>query len=279
MRLDAHLHIWSLARGDYDWLDPESGVLYRDFTAVDAAAVLASRGIDGAILVQAAPTVAETDFLIETAEREPWAKAVVGWADLADPDAVRAMAARPMLRGLRPMLQDMAQRDWILEPSLEAGLAVMAEDGIVFEALIRPDQLPAISTLADRHPGLTIVIDHAAKPAIGTVGAASWEHAIAEAARRPNVHVKLSGLLTEALPGADDDMVAPYAAHLLERFGAARILWGSDWPVLTTASDYTAWLAMAERLTRSLSSADHDAIFGGNAARLYRIDCRTTSPE
>lgn len=272
MRIDTHVHFWSLARGDYGWLTPDAGALYRDFGADDVLPDLVTHAVDAAILVQAAPTDAETDFLLRTAARTQWIKGVVGSADLASADAVRALARRPLLVGLRPMLQDMPQRDWILGAELTAGLRCMAETRLVFDALIRSDQVKAIVQLAIRHPDLTIVIDHAAKPAIVDRQAfGPWAAAMAVAARQNNVHVKVSGLLTEAPQNATVAQLRPYVDHLVAHFGPYRMLWGSDWPVLTAVSDYASWWALSEELVSGMSELARQAVFGGNAARLYGI--------
>jgi len=273
MRIDAHHHVWTLARGDYAWLTPNAGPLYRDHEAAELRPLLAEARIDATILVQAAETDAETQHMLDCARRYDWIAGVVGWTDCAAPDSparIAALAAEPKLVGLRPMLQDMAERDWILRPDVTRGVVALAETGLVFDALIRPDQIPVIAHLADRHPDLVIVIDHAAKPAIGG-DISHWAASMRDLARRGNVHVKFSGLLTEAPAGADADILRPVADTLLAAFGAQRLLWGSDWPVLTLAADYARWLVTSDMLLSSLDNAAKAAVFGGNAASLYGI--------
>ncbi|KQM62740.1 amidohydrolase [Sphingomonas sp. Leaf17] len=272
MRIDAHHHLWDPGRGDYGWLTPVMGGLYRTFSADDLSPLLAAAGIDGTLLVQAAPTEAETDWLLDIARATPWIAGVVGWLDLEAADITGRIAARaadPLFVGVRPMLQDLAQRDWILRAGLTPALAALAAHGLVFDALIAVDQIDVVVTLAARHPDLTIVIDHAAKPLIGdAAGWSPWADGMDRLAARPNVACKLSGLLTEAPAGADTEMLHPYAAHLLAAFGADRLVWGSDWPVLTTTASYADWWRIAAAL---IPAADHQAVFGGNAVRLYRL--------
>ena len=272
MRIDAHHHLWDPARGDYGWLTVDMGPLYRAFSAEDLAPLLAEAGIDGALLVQAAPTEAETDWLLAIARETPWVLGVVGWIDLDAADAparIAARAADPLFVGVRPMLQDIAQRDWILGPTRTPALAALAEHHLVFDALIAVDQIDAIATLATRHPDLSIIVDHAAKPRIGdSAGWSRWADGMTRLAAHPGVACKLSGLLTEAPAGADVNMLRPYAAHLLAAYGPDRLVWGSDWPVLTVAADYAEWLAITAEM---IPSAHHAAVFGNNAARLYRL--------
>lgn len=273
MRIDAHQHFWSTARRDYGWLSPDDAHLYRDFGPGDLRPLMDGAGIDATILVQAAPTEAETAYLLDIADRHDWIGGVVGWTDLASPHALRRIAAladRPKLVGVRPMLQDMLDPAWINRPPARPGLHALATYGLVLDALVRPHQIYGITAVARAFPSLTIVIDHGAKPAIGADDPAQWLSDMRAAAAHPNVHVKLSGLLTEAPPGAGAEALRPYVEPLLEAFGTERMLWGSDWPVLTLAADYAHWCSITGELLAGLDPQSRSAILGGNAARIYR---------
>lgn len=271
MRIDSHLHLWSPARGDYGWLTPDLPIC-REITLDEASRT--ATGIDAVILVQAAPTEAETRFLLGIAARAGgFVRAVVGWADLAAADAparIAALACEPRLAGLRPMLQDIADPDWILRPEIEPALAAMERAGLVLDLLVRPAHLPRCRELARRHPGLAMVLDHAAKPAIAQRGHAAWAEALHRLAADTAIACKLSGLITEAAPGAGFEALAPYVRTVFDAFGPNRILWGSDWPVLTLAASYDGWRGAAEALTGMMAPDAVDAVFGGNAARIYR---------
>jgi L-fuconolactonase len=225
--------------------------------------------------VQAAPTFQETDYLLELARDTPWILGVVGWIDLAAPDApqrIRMRAINPLFVGVRPMLQDLAERDWILGPALGPGIEALQEAGLTFDALVHADQLTVIATLADRHPELLIVLDHAGKPPFAISSAlASWRKEIRNLSMRPNVSCKLSGLFTELDSAGADEMVNPCIDLLIDLFGPARLLWGSDWPVATTAIDYADWLGRCRSRIECRSPHHHSAIFHGNARRLYRL--------
>jgi len=161
-RVDAHQHFWRLARGDYGWLTPEKGPIYRDFGAADLTPLLARAGIDATVLVQAAPTVDETRFLLDLARTTPVVAGVVGWAPLDAPDApdvVAALAREPALKGLRPMIHDIPDVDWMLGPEVARGLRAIAAADLTFDALVRPPHLPNLRRLLDRHPELRVVID------------------------------------------------------------------------------------------------------------------------
>ena len=266
-RIDAHQHFWRMARGDYAWLTPALGAIYRDFTPDDLAPHLVAHGIAASILVQAAPTQEETVFLLDLAEKTPFVAGVVGWTEFTAPDAVAAiaaLAAHPHLVGLRPMVHDIADDDW-LAPAFEAMIA----HHLVFDALLKPRHLRRLMTMLERHPQLRVVIDHAAKPAIGGSGDAAWRDDIAAVAQFPNVACKLSGLVTEAPANWTVDDLSPYAEHLLSCFGAERLIWGSDWPVLNLAADYDRWISTSAQLIAGLDATAQSRVFGGNAAGMY----------
>lgn len=274
MRIDAHQHYWAISRGDYGWMGPAVAPIARDFAPADLAPHLAAGGIDATVLVQAADTVAETEYMLALADAEPTIAAVVGWVDLeaADaPDTLARLARHPKLRGIRPMLQDIADTFWILRPAVLETLARLPDLGLSFDALIQPRHLPVIAALADRLPELAIVVDHGAKPFIASGALEPWAADMAALARREHVCCKLSGLVTEAGDDWSAARLAPYVHTLLEAFGPDRLMFGSDWPVVNLAGGYDAWLATAEALTAGLSGAEKAAVFGGTAARFYRV--------
>jgi L-fuconolactonase len=272
MRIDAHQHFWRLARGDYGWLTPALAPIYRDFLPADLAPLLAATGIEQTILVQAAPTPAETDFLLALAEQTPWVAGVVGWVDMADSraaDRIAALAENPLLVGLRPMVQDIADDDWLARAELAPAFHALIAHDLVFDALVLPRHLARLKTVLDRHPRLAVVVDHAAKPDIAHRRYGSWRAELAAVAAHPTTTCKLSGLVTEAGSGWSVAALRPVADHVLECFGPARVLWGSDWPVVTLAAGYRSWFDAAGELTTHLDAARRAAVFGGNARRVY----------
>jgi L-fuconolactonase len=273
--IDAHQHFWRIDRGDYGWLAPALAI-YRDFMPDDLAPLLVRHGITGTILVQAAPTVAETRFLLDIARATPFVRGVVGWIDFeaADAaDAIAALAADPLLVGLRPMVQDIADDDWLLRSSLKPALTAMARHGLVFDALVLPRHLRRLQTLIARHPDLAVVIDHGAKPSIRENLREnlheSWASDLAAIAAAPGVTCKLSGLVTEAAPDWQVSDIRPYAQHILATFGPQRVLFGSDWPVVNLAGGYDRWREAACDLIRDCPASDRAAILGETARRVY----------
>ena len=270
--IDAHQHFWRLDRGDYGWLGPALAPIYRDFSPDDLAPLLAPHGIARTILVQAAPTVAETRFLLDVAARTPFVAGVVGWADFSAPDAaatIADLAREARLVGLRPMVQDIADDDWLVRPGLAPAFRALAAHGLVFDALVLARHLPRLLVVAERHPDLAIVIDHLAKPEIRARRLDPWRAGMAALAARPNVFCKLSGLVTEAKPGWTGADLRPYVAHVLAAFGPERLMWGSDWPVVDLAGGYDSWRAASLALLDGLSAAEREAVLGGTAARVY----------
>lgn len=278
MLIDAHQHFWKLADRTGHWPPAALAAIYRDFGPADLQPELERCRVAGTVLVQSLPTIADTHYLLEMAQRSPFVLGVVGWMDLLAADApaqIAALARHPKLKGLRPMLQDLPDTQWIANPALDPALHAMQTQGLVFDALVLPRHLPALQTMAQRHPSLSIVIDHAAKPEIALERLEPWRAYIETLASLPQVHCKLSGLLTEAGACPTAQALGPYVDHVLEVFGARRLIWGSDWPVLQLVADYPGWLAMARALCRAhpgIDDAGIAAIFGGNARRLYHLD-------
>ena len=275
MRIDAHQHFWQLAARAGSWPPPSLAAIYRDFAPAHLAPLLAAHGIAGTVLVQSLPSVADTDYLLTLAAKTSFIRAVVGWTDLLAPDAaaeIARLASYGKLKGLRPMLQDIDDDQWIANPALAPALDAMVEHGLRLDALVLPRHLPALLHCARDYPLLPIVIDHAAKPPIADAAFGNWREDMAQLAALPNVHCKLSGLVTEARPGWNVDDLRPYAAHVLDVFGPRRVIWGSDWPVVDLAGGYAAWLAASEALLAHLGQEDRDDIFGRNACRFYGFD-------
>lgn len=273
MAIDAHVHFWRIGCNDCAWPPPGLAAIHRDFLPEDWRREADAAGIDAAIAVQSQPGERDTRWVLQLAGVDSRIAGVVGWTDMAAhdaPDRIAALAANPKLRGLRPMLQDLPDDDWILQPSVAPAVEAMIAHHLCFDALVYPRHLPHLLRFAERHPALRIVIDHAAKPDIARGVIDPWRARIAALAELPNVSCKLSGLVTEAGEHWRTDDLRPYADHLLATFGPRRLLWGSDWPVVNLAADYSRWFDAAGELTH-LQGDERAALFGGNAIRVYGI--------
>jgi L-fuconolactonase len=283
-RIDAHCHLWALGRGDYHWLDrtaPAMAPIARDFGPGDLAAVGEPAGIARVVVVQAAASEAETAYLLDLAARHDEIAGVVGWVDLAEAGAVASLdrfAEAPAFRGVRPMLQDIADPDWIVTAPHAGALAALGRLGLRFDALVRPEHLKPLLRFCAANPDLPVVIDHAAKPALGAAAGdprhAMWRDGMALLARETGAFCKLSGLLTELRADQRDEaeaILAPVIAAVLDWFGPERVMWGSDWPVLRLAGSYEGWDAMTARALAGLAGEDRAAVLGGTAARFYGL--------
>ncbi len=277
MRIDAHQHYWKVSRGDYGWMSPDMTVLYRDYQPSDLEPHLKANGIDRTVVVQAAPTVAETEYLLDLADQHDTIAGVVGWLDLEsdrfERDLERLMK-RPKFVGIRPMIQDLPDDAWMLRPDVTKNLAAMAERGVAFDFLIHPRHLESAAKLIRLTPGLKCVVDHIAKPDIKNGTLDPWREGIARLAEHPNVYCKLSGMVTEADHAAwTVDDLRPFALHALECFGYERVMFGSDWPVCLLAATYDQVVdACREILSDGLTPERERAVFGENAARFYGLE-------
>ena len=274
MRLDAHQHFWKVSNPFTSWPTPDDGGIYRDFEPSELAEILAANGIDRTILVQAAPDIAETRWCLDLANRHNFVAGVVGWVDFEAPDAVEqidAIASDAKLLGLRPMVQSIEQPGWLLQGSFSRIFQCMLDHRLRFDGLVLPSQIPDIEGLATLHPALPIVLDHAGKPPIHSGQFSRWAHDLEKLASHPNVFCKLSGLWTEAGSDHGLDRIKPWVTHILNCFGAARVMWGSDWPVLNSAGSYDGWLEQCTELLCHLSEEAIADIMGNNGARFYGI--------
>ncbi|SAL54303.1 amidohydrolase family protein [Caballeronia humi] len=280
MKIDAHQHYWDPARGDYGWLTPELSALYRVFGPDDLKPLREAVNVECTVAVQAAPTVDETRYLLKLARSEESIAGVVGWVPLDAPDApalIEKLARDPKFKGVRPMLQDLPDDRWIEIASIEPAIRKLIELDLAFDALVFARHVPSLLAFAKRYPELRIVVDHGAKPPIrdGAAGWQPWADAIEQLAALPQKpYCKLSGLVTEAAPNCDEKILEPYVEHLLENFGAQRLMWGSDWPVLNLNGGYAGWHDAARALCvrdPDLKNTDEEAIFGANARAFYRL--------
>ncbi|WP_029065880.1 amidohydrolase family protein [Labrenzia sp. DG1229] len=274
-RIDAHQHFWDIARGDYHWLTPELGPIYRNFLPSDLAPKLEAHRISGTILVQAAPTLAETRFMLSLADNSPAVKGVVGWVDFESTDApqiISDLAAHPALVGLRPMIQDIEDDDWMLRDDLTSAFEALIANDLTFDALTFPRHLENLSALLIRYPDMKVVIDHGSKPLIRDGLIDDWAASMKQLAADTNAYCKLSGLVTEAKPDWSVDDLRPYVDHLLSTFGPQRILWGSDWPVCLLASSYERWVEATESLLNGLTPDEKNAVLGLNAKSAYGLN-------
>jgi L-fuconolactonase len=277
MIIDAHHHVWDPRRRQHDWL-ADLPALQRRFDLDDFAEISAVEQVGASVLVQVLADTSETEEFLALADGGNVVAAVVGWADLAGPDVgteiarLRGLPGGGRLAGIRHLVQDEPDPDWLDRPDVRRGLRAVGAAGLGYDLLVRPGQLAAALRVTGDLDDVGFILDHGGKPAIGTGLVEPWARQVAELARRPNVTCKLSGLVTEAGPGWEPGQIAPYAGWLLDCFGPGRLLFGSDWPVCTLAATYGQVVALARALLGGrLSTAETDAVFGQNAAAVYGL--------
>jgi L-fuconolactonase len=276
--IDAHHHVWDLSVRDQDWITGDGmAAIRRSFSMDDLRESARAADVAATVLVQTVTVPAETPELLSVASEDPLAAAVVGWADLTAPavaDHLARLTGGPggsYLAGIRHQVQSEPDPDWLRRPDVIRGLRAVAAAGLCYDLVVRPHQIPAAAYAAAVVPELTFVLDHAGKPAIARGNLSFWTAAIGELAAQPNTVCKLSGLVTEAAPGAKSSEFAPVADVILGAFGPDRVMFGSDWPVCLLVSDYASVVALARSLVASLSDAERTAVFAGTAARVYRV--------
>ena len=279
MIVDAHLHVWDPRRITYAWLD--DGPLHRPFTIGDVSAGLHDAGVAAAVLVQAADSAAETAFLLEVAAHHDVVAGVVGWMPLDDPDAmVRALAERdPRIVGVRTLIHDRPDPDWIVSDAVRPGLDALADAGLPYDVVTAdPAALGHLPTLGERHPTLRLVIDHLGKPPVGGSDGdrRAWRALLAAAAENPLTHAKLSGLAPATTDPAASltDAVRPFIDDALELFGPQRLMIGSDWPISSLTADVAAVWTAIDACLSGLGDRDRAAVRGGTATTFYRLDER-----
>ena len=274
MIVDSHQHLWRIGQNGHEWPTPDLNVIHRDFVTADLTAAASAADVGATVLVQSQPSDRDTDWMLDTAAGSPLIQGVVGWADLAAPGAplrVAELAKRPKLKGLRPMLQGLPDGNWILSDTVRPGLEALLEHGLRFDALVFTRHLAAIDELARRLPDLPIIIDHCAKPPLATGDLGAWREAIARVAGHANVTCKLSGLFTEMRPGQGLEEAVPIADHVLSVFGADRLMWGSDWPVVLLRQPYGTWLDWTKAWLGDKTADVKTNILGNTARRVYAL--------
>ncbi len=276
MKIDAHQHFWHYDPAEYSWIGAGMEVLKRDHLPGDLAPLLHAAGLDGSVAVQARQSVEETRWLFELAAREPAIKGVVGWVDLRSADAGRdleRLVVDAKLRGVRHVVQDEPDDEFMLCADFLRGLSLLAEFGLSYDLLVFPRQLPAACRVVERLPQQRFVVDHIAKPLIREGRLEPWATDLRRLAALPNVMCKVSGLVTEASwQGWRAEDFAPYLDVVFEAFGPGRIMFGSDWPVCTLAAGYQQVVGLVAGYVASLPPAEQAGVWGSNAVRFYGLE-------
>lgn len=252
-------------------------VLSRPYSPVNLTDALSAAGVSKTVLVQAAPSVEETEYLLGIADATEHVAKVVGWVNFEDPshyEHLRRLAAHPKFAGVRPMIQDLEDDNWMLRDDVQWAYQAIIDLDLTFDCLGFPRHLKNFHTLLGRYPAMRAVIDHCMKPQFREHSKdkfEQWANGMAALASDTTAYCKLSGLVTEADLDWSVSVLKPYTDHVINVFGARRIMWGSDWPVVRLKCEYGNWFNLAQELTSELLTEDRTHVFSGSATDFYRI--------
>ena len=273
MRIDSHQHFWDVQRFSYPWM-PE--VLRRNYLPEDLAQILYENRMDGSVAVQAGTDRGEAEWLLDLADQHPFMLGVVAWVDLTDArigERLDQLQARPKFRGVRHPVEDEPDDRWLLREDVVRGLRELERRRIPFDLLIRPRHLPVVRELVDLAPSLPMVIDHLAKPPIASGSLDGWAEEMERVSQIEHVHVKLSGMVTEADDRLAPEHLRPYLHHVMRLFPANRMMFGSDWPVCKLAGGM-GWKRVLATFTQAhgpIPSELRSQIIGATASRFYSL--------
>lgn len=276
MRIDAHQHFWKYSAEAYGWITDEMPALKRDCLPADLKPLLEQAGFDGCVAVQARQSLEETDFLLDLAAESSFIRAVVGWADLLSAEleaTLERYQSRPLLKGIRHIVQDEPDDQFLLRPAFLKGIQALGRLGYTYDILVYERHLPVVADFLQQSPEQPFVLDHLGKPEIAGPPSGRWQRGIRTIAQRPYVYCKLSGMVTEAdWNNWKPEDFRPYLDTVLEAFGPDRLMIGSDWPVCLLAADsYGSVVQIVDEYISALSESEQAAIRGGTAAQFYQI--------
>ena len=275
--IDTHQHLWKPSERRYHWLEGIGAPLEADFDERDVIDDVRAAGITGTVLVQAEDSYEDSFFMLSVAAKYPEIAGVVAWAPLDRVDEAEAAldlySLSSAVRGIRVLNHNYANPFWLLQDDVQPSIAALAQHGFSLDVVcVLPEHSQAAIQLADRYPDLTLVIDHLAKPDIANQGWQPWAGQLADAAARPNVTAKLSGLNTVSAPGWTSRDWQPYVDLAVATFGPDRLMLGSDWPVSLLNGDFASvWTALRESIA-GLTPGEQDDILYRTAERTYRLE-------
>ena len=275
MIIDSHHHFWKYDPVEYDWIDDSMNKIREDFLPDDLQLTIQEANVDGVISIQARQSLEETDWLIGLANQNNFIKGVVGWLPLIQKDIggyLEKYSEEKLLKGVRHVIQGEPDPEFMHRKDFNHGITLLKKHSLVYDILIVERQLSNTIRFVDHHPYQVFILDHIAKPLIGSNELSPWKENIRELARRENVNCKISGMVTEAdYQKWTTSQLLPYFEVILEAFGPDRLLFGSDWPVCLVATSYKNWMKLVQKNITSLSETEQLKIMGGNATRLYKL--------
>jgi len=278
MIVDTHLHIWDIENGNYPWLIPAYGPIYRTFQITEAGVHVENANVDKAVLVQAMDSYEDTEYMFAAAERKDFVAGVVGWVPLENPDEagkkLEAFTKKSVFKGMRHLIHEEEDKAWVVRDAVIEGLKVLASFNLPFDVVaVFPNQLEHVPTVGEKIPDLKMVIDHLAKPPQDPDQYKIWQAQMKAAAENPNVYAKISGLNTTTSDFANwtADDIKPNIDFAFEIFGADRLMFGSDWPVAILAGTYQKVFDETMKALEGRSQSEIDLVMGGTATKFYNL--------
>jgi L-fuconolactonase len=275
--IDSHRHFWDPSRGDYFWMPKDNKILNRKYNLEDLVKDSTSIDLYKTVLVQAAATNAETEYMLNIAENSELVSGVVGWVNFENPnqlEQLKIFAKNPKFVGVRPMIQDISDENWVLNKNFDIFFKTIIDLDLCFDALGFPIHLNNFLIIASRYPSLRFIIDHLMKPKICKNDKEEfdhWKNMMNKLSKLDNVYCKFSGMVTEACENWTENDLKPYSNEILKMFTDKKILWGSDWPVCKLRTDYMEWFNISQSLTNNLSLVQKQNIFYENAIKFYKL--------
>jgi L-fuconolactonase len=273
--IDSHQHFWQIEKFQYEWMSPTDKILYRDFLPDNFEQVLQQNGVAKSVAVQAHQSIEEARWLLELSDQFDFMAGVVGWVDLQSENLSQQLdelTKHPKFKGVRHVVQDEPDDDWIIRPKVIEGIKTLAKYDLTYDILVFPRHLKYVKILLENCPEIKFVIDHFAKPPIASGEIAEWSNDIKEVAKFSNVYCKLSGLVTEANhQNWTKEDLQPYINIAMEAFGANRLMYGSDYPVCLLAASYQKVLETYRSFLADLTEDEQNQILFQNAAEFYNL--------
>lgn len=272
--IDTHVHFWQYNKVKDAWITDDMKILQKDFLPPDFVPVLKENNIEGVIAVQADQSENENEFLMGLSEANLFIKGIVGWVDFRNKNIENRLlyySKFSVVKGFRHIVQA-EPTGFLKNKDFLEGVGLLRKYNFTYDVLIYENQLQEAIEFVKKFPDQKFMIDHFAKPNVKQKSIDTWKKAIEEIARYENVYCKLSGLTTEAEWTAwEEQDFYPYFDYVLNAFGTNRLVFGSDWPVVTISGGYSKWKLLVENFVRDFSKEDKEKIFTKNAMEFYNV--------
>lgn len=277
--VDAHVHLYDTGRLDYPWLANVPKIA-KPFLPADYDRLRGGVEVEKIVMVEVAVAddahVAEAEFVTELARSDPRIQGMVAAAALEQGAAIaptlERLAALPVVKGIRRLIEMQEDIDFCLRPGFIEGVNLLPKYGFTFDICIKHFHLHNTVKFVRQCPDVPMILDHIAKPGIKHDLIEPWWSQIKALAECPNVICKVSGVISEADHEKwRPEQIAPYLCRIIDLFGFDRLVWGSDWPVSELSHRFAQWVELVDRVTAGCSDDERRKLFRDNAIAFYRL--------